>query len=189
MGKNANNVAPIANVTATAEFAAARDTLKLAGAKGSERKAIAGECSALALRVQADVATLYAVTRAWDKVHNPRADVVAGEIRDGLREAGIAKESLNLACKDALAIVRHPDFAGLRSSSEFLAAFESLELKTASAVRNHASGKVADPVATLAKQVGKLGEADRKRFALLLAAADRASGRPTETETETEAAA
>lgn len=158
----------VTDATTLPEFAALVATMRAKAGADADRKEAAGNCSELAKVVQAETAALYAVTRAFDKVHNPRADILAGQIRDGMAAAEIGKESINLACKDALAICRHSDFKGISTSAGFLAAFETLELKTAGAVRAHATGKVVDKVAKLAKQVGALSDTDRKRFELLL---------------------
>lgn len=172
MGKNVEKVVSLKD---SSEFRAAVASLKAGGAKSDEKKEIVGECSRLAMEVQANTAALYIAHRAHDKAHNPRADILAGEIRSGLREAGIGKQAVNLACKDALAILRCESFEGRKSGADFLAAFEELGLKTANAVRKHAMGVKSDPVAELAAKVARLSDADRARFESLLASSAQAA--------------
>lgn len=156
----------------SAEFKAAVGTLKAMAKSEAARKKAAGQCSALAIRAQAEVATLYAVSAAWDKEHNPQADVYASAIRQGLADAGVNENTIDRVAKDALAICRHPEVKGITAADAFLREFEARSLKTASAVRAWATGKVADPVAQLAARVRKLAPEDRARFDALLAAAE-----------------
>lgn len=165
----------MSNFQETAEFSAAMHTLTTLAGRSKVKSDVAGECSALAMRSQADIAALYRVTGAWDKDHNPNADETAGEIRAALKASGLKPDRIKGYCKDALALCRHESFDGCESGDAFVSAFAELELKTAKAVGDYARGVVADPVKALADKVAKLDPADRKRFDGLLRAATLAA--------------